>query len=137
MKKSNMICSKLYLIKRSPNRRQNTNFLYNSTGILKILIFILSKETFKKITPCDCVSRKKLFAIPWVKRATPLFLHEITSQLIKVQALIFISNEQTQPRHISMLFQLNLKYMGQLQESCTAGCFQNRFFKVLLQPKMS
>ena len=27
--------------------------------------------------------------------------------------------------------------MGQLQESCTAGSFQNRFFKVLLQPKMS
>ena len=32
---------------------------------------------------------------------------------------------------------LILLYMGQLQESCTAGCFQNRFFKVLLRPKMS
>ena len=36
------------------------------------------------------------------------------------------------------LFDLNTLclYMGQLQESCTPGCFQNRFFKVLIQPKI-
>ena len=36
-----------------------------------------------------------------------------------------------------LIWLIIIKYMGQLQENCTAGCFQNRFFKVLLQRKMS
>ena len=61
------------------------------------------------------------------------------------ESLLFLQKMLTSNKMVRLVSNFDYKvkihpfsvYTGQLQESYTTGCFQNRFVKVLLQPKMS